>query len=416
MLYQFFRLYLVCALALFSTNTFSAADHSHHSTAPTIDSEVDPGCGNGLVEPNCAIVATPTFDSKGKLWVIWTTKDHVYVSQSSDDGISFDVTLLITEAEFGVANSQEARPLIEIAPNGDIYVLFRLQQEAKRSGFVYFSRSTDGGLSFSKPMLISDEENPTYKAFHAMTLEDNGVITIAWLDKRDSIKAKQSETAYNGSAIYFSQSYDRGESFGENKKVMDYTCQCCRTMLENKPTQGSALVWRNIFGDNIRDHGIASIENGEVVGDVARISDDNWYVEACPHHGPSLSINSQGQYHTTWFSGGGNRKGVFYANSTDNGVTFSTPMQVGNKDLASHAYVLSGDNNTVIAWKEFNGELSQIKAMISPDNGKSWSVPMTVSTSGSESGHPLLINDGAWISLAWRSGDEGFRLFKITNL
>ena len=54
-------------------------------------------------------------------------------------------------------------------------------------------------------------------------------------------------------------------------------------------------------------------------GEVRRVSNDDWQISACPHHGPSLSISPAGTYHVAWYTNGKARKGLFYARSDDEG-------------------------------------------------------------------------------------------------
>ena len=49
-------------------------------------------------------------------------------------------------------------------------------------------------------------------------------------------------------------------------------------------------------------------------GAVARASFDDWQINACPHHGPSLSVGPDGVRHLAWYTGDGKAGGgVFYA-------------------------------------------------------------------------------------------------------
>lgn len=212
------------------------------------------------------------------------------------------------------------------------------------------------------------------------------------------------------------QSSDRGQTFSANKKIADATCQCCRLAVQNDQNERVSVLWRHIFGKNTRDHALVNIEKGELQGNLNRLSEDNWQIDGCPHHGPSLDIDDQGRYHAVWFTAGDNRKGLFYSSSTNQGQSFTTPMGLGDPYQSSHPYVLTSDNNVFVVWKEFNGEATEIKYMESPDRGDNWSTPMSISASTSESGHPLLLKDEKWIYLSWRTGLEGYRLFKISGI
>ena len=87
-------------------------------------------------------------------------------------------------------------------------------------------------------------------------------------------------------------------------------------------------------------------------GEVHRVSKDDWQINACPHHGPSLTIGPSGSYHVALYTNGKARKGLFYAHSRDEGRTFSEPMALGRPDRnPTRPFVLAGLARTVMVWK-----------------------------------------------------------------
>ncbi|MBI5627025.1 MAG: exo-alpha-sialidase, partial [Nitrosomonadales bacterium] len=162
---------------------------------------------------------------------------------------------------------------------------------------------------------------------------------------------------------------------------------------------------------NIRDHALVKLD-GKMAP--VRLSNENWNVAACPHHGPSLSIASDGVYHATWFSNAPERHGLFYANSSDQGKTFSSPLNFGNFEAQpAHPFVLSLGKRVYLAWKEFDGESTGIFGMNSSDGGKSWSAPKKLANTSEVSDWPLLIGDGGRAYLSWNTRNEGYRLIEI---
>jgi len=393
------------------------AQHANHKKDSAKDEEVIfPLCLTkaGKQSPHCAKLVTPVFDQNGKLLVIWSSGKRIYVSVSQGNGKAFGEPIELTEKEHEISSNPENRPLMVSAPNGDLYAIFTVRGKTKRSGIVYFSRSVDGGKSFSKPHLVSDEESITSQAFAGLNVDATGTITVTWLDSRDRTKAKATGVRYNGSAIYYMQSHDGGKTFTPNKKIADSACQCCRIGVQTVNDR-AVLLWRHIFGDNIRDHALVNIDNKGQSGAVRRLSEDKWHLKGCPHHGPAIDIDRDGRYHVVWFTGGETRKGLFYSASSDQGQTFSTPIGFGDQYQSSHPYVLTADKRVFVTWKEFNGTATEIKYKYSPDNGNNWSSPTSIVSSSSESGHPLLLHDDKWVYLSWRTSTEGYRLFKIAG-
>ena len=148
---------------------------------------------------------------------------------------------------------------------------------------------------------------------------------------------------------------------------------------------------------------------------ISDVAVDNWEVEACPHHGPALSISGDA-YHMTWFNHGTLRSGLFYARSMDGGKSFSIPLSLGNSTRQpGHAAVLSKGNNVYLAWKEFDGEVTTIYVMRSTDGGASWGEVQQIADTRDVSDHPLLIADKEQVYLSWSSKLEGFRLIALQD-
>lgn len=356
------------------------------------------------------LAATATFDAQGRLWLATVKDGHVVVSYSDDQGKTFGAPVPVNaEAEF-VAADGENRPKILVGGNGNIYVSYTRPLETPFSGNIRFSRSTDGGKSFSAPVTVNDNLEPITHRFDAMGINGRGQIYIAWLDKRDAAAAGKKGEKYSGIAVYYAVSDDEGRSFGPNAKAADHTCECCRVAMAVDTDGYPVIAWRHIYDTNIRDHALLKLDGKAAP---LRLSHENWNIAACPHHGPSLSIASDGTYHAAWFSNAPQQHGLFYAHSTDQGRTFSRPLSFGNFEAqAAHPYVLSLGNRVYLVWKEFDGENTGIIGMTSGDGGKSWSAPAKLADTADVSDSPMLIGNNNRAYLSWNTRNEGYRLIE----
>lgn len=359
-------------------------------------------------------VPTATFDASGKLWAVWAFGPHLYVNHSDNKGNTFSSPVKVnTEAE-KISTNPEARPHIVVASNGNIYVSYAIKLKKRFSGHVKFSRSTDGGKSFSTPIIVNDNRDMIGHSFPVLGINKQDQIYIAWLDSRDRIAAKKAGEDYNGSALYYAISDNHGTSFQPNARIADTTCQCCRIGMAMGNNDLPVITWRHIYGDNIRDQAIVSFTDKTVFSQPQRISEDQWHIDACPHHGSTLAIDDNDSYHTAWFTNGRARQGLFYALSNNQGQQFTTPLPFGNRDRQpKHPALLSIDNTLYLAWKEFDGEQSLIRMMQSNNNGAQWQAVQTIASSSGSADHPFLIDNNGIPYLSWHSGTEGFRLIPL---
>ncbi|MFI3185558.1 MAG: sialidase family protein, partial [Methylococcaceae bacterium] len=143
--------------------------------------------------------------------------------------------------------------------------------------------------------------------------------------------------------------------------------------------------------------------------DTHRVGQDNWKIDACPHHGPGLSISATGIYHEVWFSNSPSHQGLFYAYSTDSGRHFSTPLNFG-KTGASHPHVLALGSRVHVVWLEFDGSNNMIKLIKSEDDGKSWSQPEVIAQTAQSGDQPFLVSDGDKIYLSWKARQQNYQL------
>lgn len=81
---------------------------------------------------------------------------------------------------------------------------------------IMFSRSIDGGQTWSSPVRVNDDTSVTNTQwFGTMSVAPNGRIDAVWLDTRDDI------WGIDESALYYSYSVDQGITWSGNEKLSD---------------------------------------------------------------------------------------------------------------------------------------------------------------------------------------------------
>jgi hypothetical protein len=361
----------------------------------------------------CATKTTPFFAQDGTLWLAWMAGNHVSVSRSLDLGRSFAPAVLVNPEPLQLDWGPDARPKIVVSKSGDITVAFAYFKDKSFNGQVLYSRSKDGGQSFEAPRPIT--VNPESQRFEALALDEDGSLFAAWLDKRNRTLTREGEK-YVGAGLAFAWSNDRGATFSEARIAQDNTCECCRLGVDFAAPGRPAVLFRNVFDKTTRDHAVMTFVDSNTPGPVRRVSVDDWKTDACPHHGPSLTISADGAYHVTWFTNGRERRGLFYAVSSDSGLSFSNPMQIGIVSRGpSHPYVIADRGAVWLTWKEFDGELTTVPIMVSYDGGRSWSEPRVAAKTAQTSDHPLLATNGHKVFLSWMTQAEGYRLISLED-
>lgn len=396
---------IVAALWL-SSVTSSMAQHEHHNAGGT---GAAPACATHDLE--CAMSATPVFDRDGTLWLTWAANGVVSVAKSRDLGKSFSKSVAVHSGTLPLDNGPDARPKLAFASDRSLVVSYATRDE-KYNGSAFATRSIDGGLTFEPPRAMTTG-SPSQR-FETMGLAGDGRLFAVWIDKRNTASAKAAGAKYAGAALAFATAEPESTAFSSARIARDNTCECCRIALAFRPDGNPVVLFRNVFDGGVRDHAVITFADSGTPGPVMRVSDDGWATDVCPHHGPSIAIAGDGTYHVAWFTAGKVRKGVFYARSTDSGKSFSEPLALGAPGRqVSRPFVYAGGDAVYLAWKEFDGERTEVRAMTSNDAGKSWGAPRTIADTKEISDHPLLISDGRKVYLSWLTQAEGYRLLAL---
>lgn len=359
----------------------------------------------------CAVSATPAFGPDGRLWLIWAGGGQVSIAPSSDQGTTFARPVAITRKPQKLDDGPDERPQIVLDREGRIVVAYAIFRDDHFNGQVFFASSKDNGSSFSVPRSITDASGS--QRFISLSLDPGGKIFAAWIDKRNVVAAQTAGQGFVGASLAFAWSSDGGTTFGGTTIAHDHLCECCRLAVATAGVGQPVVLFRNIF-DGERDHAVMTFGAEEAQAAISRVSEDHWAIDACPHHGPSLSVAEDGSYHAVWFSGSSSRRGAFYARSSDEGRTFSTPMTLGEAGhQATRPYVLTEGRDVWLAWKEFDGSVTSIFARRSRDLGRTWSAPTAIATTADSSDHPLLAAHGHRVFLSWLTHLEGYRLIPL---
>jgi hypothetical protein len=366
--------------------------------------------------PQAATASTPTaaFDAAGTLWLVWVDGPHVYAGASHDLGRSFATEARVNPEPEKIDANGEARPKIAIGSKGEIFVSYTRKLDKPYTGDVRFSRSTDGGRTFSAPVTVNDDGLVTGHRFDTLAVSPAGEVHLFWIDKRDLERAAAQKQKYEGGALYQAVSTDGGQTFSVNRKLKDNVCECCRLAVA-WDGDVPVLFWRDLMPGGVRDHSIARIEAKEVATE--RATDDGWEILGCPHHGPAFAIGADGTRHLAWFTGEGKRgKGTFYRRSADGGRLLGEPVRVASGPGSGRPQVIAAGRNVWLTWKETSDdETAIVYAVRSTDAGATWSKPQEVSRRRGASDHPLLVARGEAAYLSWFGHEEGYRLVPLPD-
>lgn len=149
----------------------------------------------------------------------------IMVAKSTNCGVSFGAAVEVaqlTPIGFGGApvNARlranfrtNSFPRIDVNPrNGEVYIVYNANPEGPDAADIFFTRSTDGGATWSAPTRVNSDSGDNDQLFPDIAVNVNGALEVAWYDQRLDPQNFRMD-------IYHARSTDGGRSFGPNHRV-----------------------------------------------------------------------------------------------------------------------------------------------------------------------------------------------------
>ncbi len=370
----------------------------------------------------CAKTVTASVSPAGRIWFAWTASDYLYVNYSDDRGKTFSRPVSVNTTPEKIAAGGEKRPKVVVDSAGNVYVSWIKKLPQKWTSDIRFSWLKVGEDVFSAPITVNDDKEIAGHSFNEMIVSDIDEVTIVWLDGRNSKAAKKRGEPHVGSSIYWAvikPSFLKTNVSVEKRQIQNAAyvngnCVCCRLALTPvESTEGGSelvVMWRHIFGDNIRDHALG------VLGEpLQRVSFEQWKIDGCPHHGPSISAQNK-RIHMSWFNDGPSASGLFYAYTDNLGETVSPVFHFSKStDSPAHPSVITGgDGKLKLAWQTFDGVQSSIQVMTSV-RGEQWSDARVVAQFTGATDYPFLLPHLDGDLLLWHKPGHALTLYEVSE-
>jgi hypothetical protein len=166
---------------------------------------------------SCAIPHI-SLDAFGNIYVAYSWWDtgsdnrDIYFTKSTDSGVSFSPPIIVNDSAEVLS---QVYPACAVDSSGqNVYVVWQDWRNPQYDTDIYFARSTDGGTSFLSSMRVNDDDSAKQR-YPVVACDDSGQnIYVAWMDNRDTL---------HGWDVYFSRSIDYGQTFEANYLISDTT-------------------------------------------------------------------------------------------------------------------------------------------------------------------------------------------------
>ena len=157
-----------------------------------------------------------------RIHVVWsdnragTSDSSVYLQTSTDGGTTFGIPILANSA---TPLGNQTHPAIAVHPvSGDNYEIFVVwedtwKEDTTGDADIYFSKSVDGGLTFSSRQRVNDDTGAVNQTTPAMAVTPDGTLYVAWEDNRNPSQTSPQQNT----DIYLAVSDDGGITFPNHR-------------------------------------------------------------------------------------------------------------------------------------------------------------------------------------------------------
>ncbi len=317
------------------------------------------GDGGPLVEQTTPIF-THTYASYGNFRILLTVVDNRGLSDSTSKEITVGLVRGKTPLNISKSTDYSDRPVMDIGPAGDINIIWTETE-------MMFSRSIDGGKTFTLPKAIVPYAGGYQADEMHMVAGNNGLLHVVWMERATMLNE-----------IFYMRSTDGGNTFSPpiEMSALDGIISWSPSIAADGTSVG--IVWEDTdawFYLSIQFR--HSTDGGRSFAAPVSVAP---YI---PAGNPSIAMSSENIYIV---SASGSSYTLYFSSSVDGGRTFSTrPIY----DTLAKGYIsgrplirLDSKDNIYLIWDVRTATSNKILLAKSTNHGLSFSFPKTIVPNG----------------------------------
>ncbi|MCK5560948.1 MAG: exo-alpha-sialidase [Thermoplasmata archaeon] len=276
----------------------------------------------------------------------------IFVAKSTNGGDSWDQVEVVWTALQSVVTFHDKEWLAVDPNNGNVYVCWSMFNLLAISQLV-FSRSTDGGQTWSRPVVVTEFESAEMAIQgSAIVVDNNGKIHITWID-------------FNQNRVRYGYSNDEGQSFVNPVSIAPIipiprylengnyrTPTMTMLAVDNSDSEYSGSLyctWADYEHGDSDTYLVYSHDGGGTWGEVIRVNNDT-VGNGIDQFFPAVAVSDEGYVHVTFYDrrrdANNSLLEYWWAMSLDGGETF--PLNLPISDESSNGdYSRDGDNDFI---------------------------------------------------------------------
>ncbi len=385
----------IAAILMLGLSVMCSPARSQQFSAPTnVSNNADPS-----FTPQIAV------DAAGNIYMAW--EDETANNSNILFRRSTGATFLPTSAPKQVSDSAGCsfNPVMAVDAAANINIVWEDSPDCRfRTSNISFSRSTDGGITFSTPTNLSATMNTALFSVPQIAVDTAGNINVVW------------ESDTGNLAIWFSGSSDGGATFSLPKIVStSNTGGSVNPQIAVDKNGNINVVWEDDIAGHSDISFSRSTDNGTSFSFPMNLSNPLGNCIANSNT-PRIGLDIAAKINVVWSNDCGGNFDIYLSRSVDNGANFSSPKNLSGTPGASGNPELFVDaaGNINVVWEESSP--ADIYFVRSGDAGATFSSAQNLShNSGPSTNAWLTVDAGANINVAWEDTTPGNRDILFTR-
>lgn len=343
---------------------------------------------------------------------------NLFYARSSDGGRSFGAPVRLNAKDGDVWGFSVSKPRVVVGQNGTVHVFYPGNDvnptNGKPEAVALYTRSTDGGKTFSAPQRLNAMGTTDASEFvhggltHAhvfgtLAVDGKGAVYALWIDTRDMAKSTDS------GKVFMAVSRDDGKTFEKDREILPAdVCPCCQ-LTAFVDAAGKLYVGSRQVDQKYRDSTVTvSSDGGRTFAARRRVVGTRWEIEGCPLKPTSIVARGK-QVIAAYYTGAENPGGAYIVRSSDGGATWSKPMLAHPGAVTSDAPTLALAGDTVhVFWHAKNSDgVRRVFTRVSNDFGATFGAVRELPAPAGATQLPAIAGrpDGS-VQVAWQQGTE----------
>jgi BNR repeat-like domain len=216
----------------------------------------------------------------------------IYVSTSADSGAHFGAPLKVAEAAV-VPLTRHRGPRVVFAGQAIVITAVAGKTEATgqhahglpTDGDLVSWRSVNGGKTWSHGVVVNDAPGGPTEGLHSLAADSKGNLFAAWLDKRSGHGTELYGARSNDGGLTWSKNVMIFHS------PEDTICECCHPSAAIDPRGQILVMYRNWLKGS-RDMYLTRSADGVHFSKPEKLGNGTWPLNACPMDGGGLAVSN----------------------------------------------------------------------------------------------------------------------------